>query len=68
MLSYDEMLRIARRYDTLISAAFLRALGQVQCTNHKRQHDVGMYQKKERMRYRGMLWCFRNTASPMDRH
>ncbi len=67
MLTRDELLHIARRYDTVMSHAMLQALGFKQSLRrkprHKRTHNT-----QERRRYRGMRWCFRNYGSPMDWH
>lgn len=57
-----ELARIARRYDTSMSRAMLRALGlrprePVPATGTVVSVD----------RYEGMLWCFENHGSPMDR-
>lgn len=69
------MLRIARRYDTVMSQALLRALGYGAETpgGHRRGRGrksrptaaaAGMEQ--EGRRYRGLAWCFANHGSPMD--
>ena len=60
MPSRRELERIARRYDTAMSRAMLRALGAKACPRKWHGHA-------ERRRYRGLMWCFRNHGSPMDR-
>ena len=67
MLSRDEMGRIARRYDTLMARAMLRALG---CPAGRRGHRRGARKARraaERAKYRGVRRCFANRESTMDR-
>ncbi len=67
MLTRDALLHIARRYDTVMSHAMLRALGYGPpargAARRKRPRNAA-----KRARYRDMLWCFRNHGSPMDWH
>ncbi len=68
MLTHDAMLRIARRHDTLMAHAMMRALGYEGLAHrrrHKRKADAR--REVERAKYKGMRWCFRNHGSPMDR-
>ncbi len=78
MVSHDELLRIARRHDTVMSLAMLRALGhEGEPRGHARGDGPrggarghaprGGWLEHDRARYRGMLWCFSNPTSPMDR-
>ena len=64
MVSRREMAAIARRHDTLMSAAMLRALGLAPRRHGNRRERRG---RRGGARYRGMMWCFRNHGSPMDR-
>ena len=68
MLAHKELLRIARRYDTVMSQALLRALGYAALPHrrHRRKHGGGARRAIERARYSGMAWCFANHDSPMD--
>ncbi len=69
MLAHKELLRIARRYDTVMSQALLRALGYerlLRC-HRRRRHGGGARRAIERSRYSGMAWCFANHDSPMDK-
>lgn len=61
MVTRKEILHIARRYDTAMSRAMLRALGfRKRCP--RRRHDRGhsRHMDAERVRFRGIEWCFRN--------
>ena len=64
MVPRNVLAQIARRYDTAMSAAMLRALGERpprwRGRRRKKRPDEGE-------KYRGMMWCFRNHGSPMDR-
>lgn len=71
MPTHDEMLRIARRYDTQIAYAMMRALGYGARSHGRRRRrartsatTAGLVEER---RYRGMAWCFANHGSPMDR-
>lgn len=65
MLTHDSMLRIARRYDTVMSQAMMRALGfEPSPWRQKRRRRRG--RRPRDRRYDGMLECFRNHGSPMD--
>ena len=70
MLTHDAMLRIARRYDTVMSQAMMRALGygaQPHGGRRRRAKPAATTTKQvEEHRYQGMAWCFRNHGSPMD--
>ncbi len=66
MVTRDEMLRAARRYDTLMSRAMLRALG-CQGGGRRRPRKTAGGRAGERAKYRGMRRCFANRESPMDR-
>lgn len=57
-----ELARIARRYDTSMSRAMLRALGL-----RRREPVPATGTVVSVDRYEGMLWCFENHGSPMDR-
>lgn len=66
MVTRDEMLRIARRYDTLPARAMLAALGfPREVPTHRRRHRGNAHAAADRARYRAMRWCFRNFGSPM---
>ncbi len=69
MLAHKELLRIARRYDTVMSQALLRALGYEGLPRHhrRRKNGGGARRAIERDRYSGMAWCFANHDSPMDK-
>ena len=70
MLTHDAMLRIARRYDTVMSQAMMRALGygaQAHGGRRRKAKPATTVNQVEEHRYRGMAWCFRNHGSPMDR-
>ncbi len=70
MVSTDELLRIARRHDTLMSFALLRALGyegRVRDRPRRRKRGKGERAARERATYAAMRWCFENHGSPMDR-
>ena len=64
MVPRNVMAQIARRYDTAMSAAMLRALGELPTGARRRERKE---RHREDARYRGMAWCFRNHGSPMDR-
>lgn len=65
MVTRDEMLRIARRYDTLPARAMLAALGfPREVPTHRRRHRSNAHAAADRARYRAMRWCFRNFGSP----
>lgn len=57
---------IALRYDTLMSRAMLRALG-VTVRRERRARSPRAVAQGESLRYEGMVKCFRNERSPMDR-
>ena len=67
MVSHDEMLRIARRYDTLMAHAMLAALGYPHERPRGRRRGRGgnAHAAADRARYRAMRWCFENHGSPM---
>lgn len=64
MVTRDEMLRIARRYDTLPARAMLAALGFPREVPAHRRRPRGNAHAADRARYRAMRWCFRNFGSP----
>lgn len=66
MVSHDEMLAIARRYDTLMAHAMLAALGfpRERPMGSRRGRD-NAHAQADRRRYRAMRWCFENHGSPM---
>ena len=70
MVTHDTMLRIARRYDTVMSQAMMRALGYGAKPYGGRRRGAKPTATAARLveerRYRGMAWCFRNHGSPMD--
>lgn len=70
MVSHGEMLCIARRYDTVVARAFLRALGIGAGDVRPRRRKRGggnAYRKLDRSRYRGWRECFENRGpSPVD--
>ena len=65
MVSRERMAEIARRYDTVMSRAMLRALG-VAPSRHggHRQGRGNAYKRLDARRYRAMKWCFENHDSP----
>lgn len=66
MVTRDEMLRIARRYDTLPARAMLAALGfPREAPAPRRRRRGNAHAAADRARYRAMRWCFRNFGSPM---
>lgn len=65
LLTQDNMLRIARRYDTAMAHAMMRALGFEPSPWHQRHRRRKGRRPRDR-RYDGMLECFRNHGSPMD--
>lgn len=66
MVTSDEMLRIARRHDTLMAHAMLAALGfQRERPRWSRRGRGNAHAKADRRRYRAMRWCFENHGSPM---
>ena len=69
MVTYNEMLRIARRYDTLPARAMLAALGfQREAHTPRRRHRGNARAAADRARYRVMRWCFRNEGrAPFER-
>ncbi len=70
MVSHGEMLCIARRYDTVVARAFMRALGIGAGRPCPRRHNRprgNAYRELERSRYRGLRECFENRGKgPMD--
>lgn len=65
MVTRDEMLRIARRYDTLPARAMLAALGfPRERPRGSRRGRGNAHVHADRARYRAMRWCFRNSGSP----
>ena len=65
MVNQATMLRLARRYDTVMAHAMMRALGFEPSPWHqKRRRRKGGRPRDHR--YDGMLECFRNHGSPMD--
>lgn len=68
MLARKELLRIARRYDTVMSLAMMRALGYAEMPRHhrRRKHGGGVRRATERATYADLRWCFANHGSPMD--
>lgn len=67
MVTRDEMLRIARRHDTLMAHAMLAALGfpKGRPSGSRRDRGGNAHAQADRRRYRAMRWCFRNYGSPM---
>lgn len=66
MVTRDEMLRIARRYDTLPARAMLAALGfPSEAPTIRRRPRGNAHAAADRARYRALRWCFRNFGSPM---
>ena len=63
MVTRDAMLRIARRYDTLMSRALLRALG-VAARSEGEASPKPCSKRVRGARYQGMRWCFENHGSP----
>lgn len=60
-----EMALIARRYDTLMSRAMLRALGEP--PPHRLRRAPRAQRRPVRdARFDGIEECFRNPTSPMD--
>ena len=60
-VSRDELAMIARRYDTSVSRAMLRALGLPAPEHAPAPGTIVSVD-----RYDGLLWCFENHGSPMD--
>lgn len=67
MVTRDEMLRIARRHDTLMAHAMLAALGfpRERPRGSRRGRGGNAHVTADRVRYRSMRWCFRNYGSPL---
>ena len=67
MVTRDEMLRIARRHDTLMAHAMLAALGfpRERPRGSRRDRGGNAHVTADRARYHSMRWCFRNYGSPM---
>lgn len=66
MVTHDEMLRIAQRYDTLPARAMLAALGFPREVPTPRRRPRGnAHAAADRVRYRDLRWCFRNFGSPV---
>lgn len=66
MVTRDEILRIARRHDTLMAHAMLAALGfPRERPRGSRRGRGNANAQADRRRYRAMRWCFRNYGSPM---
>lgn len=61
MVPRDALASIARRYDTAMSRAMLRALGLPMPEPVRR----GVPTRVERVD-RDLMWCFENHGSPMD--
>ena len=69
MVTHADLLRIARRYDTIMAHAMMRALGYqgVSGNHHRhRRRGGGVRRAEDGRRYSGMAWCFANHGSPMD--
>ncbi len=69
MVTRADLLRIARRYDTLMSHAMMRALGYQGVSGnhrHRRNRGGGERDAAERAKYAGVRWCFKNIVSPLD--
>lgn len=69
MVSRSDMLRIARRYDTVVAHAMMRALGYQGMPENRRHHSKrggGERDAVERAKYAGVRWCFKNIVSPLD--
>lgn len=65
MVTRDEMLRIARRYDTLPARAMLAALGfPHEAPAPRRRPGGSAHAAADRARYRYLRWCFENHGSP----
>lgn len=60
-MSREELAMIARRHDTTMSRAMLRALGLPAPEPMPAPGSVVSVD-----RYDGLLWCFENHGSPMD--
>ena len=66
MVTRDEMLKAARRYDTLMAHAMLAALGfPRERPRGSRRGRGNAHAQADRRRDRAMRWCFRNYGSPM---
>ena len=63
MLTRKVLASFARRYDTAMSRAMLRALGVVVRTERNALTKPCAGQVRE-AKYRGMKWCFENHGSP----
>ncbi len=64
MITRDLMAEIARRYDTVMARAMLRALGEAPARAPHRQGRGNAYKKLDARRYKSMRWCFENHGSP----
>lgn len=69
MVSRSDMLRIARRYDTVVAHAMMRALGYqgVPRCRRRRERGGGERRAADRAKFADVRWCFENHGSPMDR-
>ena len=66
MVDRGRMLRIARRYDTAMSRAMLRARGFGPAPRRKRARGGGnAHRQADRARYQARRWCFENHGSPL---
>ncbi len=66
MVSRPDMLRIARRHDTVVAHAMMRALGYEPSPWHQPKRRRRKGRRPRDARYDGMLECFANHGSPMD--
>lgn len=73
MLTHADLLRIARRHDTLMAHAMMRALGFEPSPwgwprrgGGRVRPTTATARAMEERRYRGLSWCFENHGSPMD--
>lgn len=64
MLDRTTLAAIARRYDTAMSRAMLRALGVPR--RGPARPLARRLSAAEELRYEGLGWCFENHGSPMD--
>lgn len=66
MVTYEAIVRAARRYDTVMAWAFRRALGIARRAGKRKGSGAG--KAVERLRYAGLEECMANRGrSPVER-
>lgn len=69
MVSRAELERIARKHDTAMSRAMIRALGVEPWSRYNPAVTAELLEagrRAEREKYKGLAWCFRNFVNPVD--